>query len=277
MGIDIAYYVRVDFEGFKAIVDTLGGVVLDVERRMYYEDNAQGLKIDLQKGLQRLNGEQALQYVRYRSDGMGDVSLVDANRQEYAGRVQRQLKFVRAMFQQALSPRNVLNAAELIRQMQKAVRTNMPIDVALVLAAQFRDVGIQELETAILPGAGGVVGGASYWVVNEAKAQEVVNRLILRRRDMVRVEVLNGNGINGTASRVADYLRNQGFEVVAVGNADRFDYPATTVIPRRGRTASAERVATVLGGRVQNGGLRMPGTRSADADVIVIVGRDYSI
>lgn len=277
LGIDIAYYVRVDFEGFKAIVDTLGGVVLDVERRMYYEDNAQGLKIDLQKGLQRLNGEQALQYVRYRSDGMGDVSLVDANRQEYAGRVQRQLKFVRAMFQQALSPRNVLNAAELIRQMQKAVRTNMPIDVALVLAAQFRDVGIQELETAILPGAGGVVGGASYWVVNEAKAQEVVNRLILRRRDMVRVEVLNGNGINGTASRVADYLRNQGFEVVAVGNADRFDYPATTVIPRRGRTASAERVATVLGGRVQNGGLRMPGTRSVDADVIVIVGQDYSI
>ena len=105
LGVDIAYYVRVDYEGFKSIVDTLGGVVIDVERRMFYEDKAQGLRIDLQRGLQRLNGEQALQYVRFRSDGMGDVSLVDPAGGEYAGRVERQLKFVRAMFKQALSAR----------------------------------------------------------------------------------------------------------------------------------------------------------------------------
>ena len=202
LGVDIAYYVRVDYEGFKSIVDTLGGVVIDVERRMYYEDKAQGLKIDLQRGLQRLNGEQALQYVRFRSDGMGDVSLVDPAGGEYAGRVERQLKFVRAMFKQALSARSVLNAPELISKFQGAVQTNIPPDVALRLAMQFKDVTSHEMQTAVLPGEGTTVGGVSYWVVNQPKAQEVVNKLIVRRPDMVRVEVLNGNGVDGTASQV---------------------------------------------------------------------------
>ena len=96
---------------------------------------------------------------------------------------------------------------------------------------QFKDVTSHEMQTAVLPGEGTTVGGVSYWVVNQPKAQEVVNKLIVRRPDMVRVEVLNGNGVDGTASQVADVLRRKGFEVVAVGNADRFDYPATTVIP----------------------------------------------
>src|SRR5690606_29379418 len=75
LGIAIDHYVRVDFAGFEALIDALGGVVIDVEKRMYYEDHAQGLVIDLQPGLQLLDGAKALQYVRYRSDGYGDVTL----------------------------------------------------------------------------------------------------------------------------------------------------------------------------------------------------------
>jgi len=181
LGVKVDYYVRVDFEGFKAIVDTLGGVVIDVERRMYYEDKAQGLKIDLQKGLQRLNGEQALQYVRYRSDGMGDVTLVNAAQGEYAGRVERQLKFVRALAKQAVTAKAVVNAPELISQLMRAVATDMPLDIAIRLAMLVKESASQEIEAAVLPGAGAMVGGASYWLVNEAKAREVVERLILRR------------------------------------------------------------------------------------------------
>src|SRR5690606_33450199 len=63
-GVDVDYYVRLDFEGFQRIVDTLGGVVIDVERAMHYSDSAQGLYIDLKPGIQLLDGAQALQYVR---------------------------------------------------------------------------------------------------------------------------------------------------------------------------------------------------------------------
>lgn len=272
LGVDIDYYVRVDFDGFRAIVDALGGVVLDVERRMYYEDKAQGLKIDLQQGLQRLNGDQALQYVRYRSDGMGDISLVDPVKGEYAGRVERQLKFVRALARQAISIQAVLNAPELVTQLLRTVSTDMPPDVAVRLALLGKQMAVQDVETAVLPGTGATVGGASYWLVNEAKMKEVVNKLVLRRSDMVRVQVLNGSGIDGQAARAADVLRREGFEVVTVGNADRFDYETTVVIPRPGRTAEAERVAGVLGGRVQ--GPEPAAGGQSGADVTVIIGRD---
>ncbi len=251
LGVEIPYYVRIDYEGFKAIVDTLGGVVIDVERRMYYEDRAQGLKIDLQRGLQRLNGDQALQYVRYRSDGMGDVSLVDP----VQGSLRRQggaaAQVCAGAGQAALSARHLVNAPELISQLFDAVDTNIPPDVALRLLMLVKDASPQDIATAVLPGEGATVGGASYWVVNRPKAQEVINKLIIRRGDMVRVEVLNGNGIDGTASRVADLLRQQGFEVVAVSNADRFDYATTAVIPRQvDLIQAAEQVAGVIGGQV---------------------------
>src|SRR5690606_13458695 len=64
LGIEIDYYVRIDYEGFETIIDTLGGVVIDVERPMRYVDRAQGLDIDLKPGVQLLNGKQALDYVR---------------------------------------------------------------------------------------------------------------------------------------------------------------------------------------------------------------------
>ena len=90
LGIDIDYYVVVDFAGFEHIVDTLGGVEIDVEKRMRYQDRAQGLHIDLHPGRQVLDGRQALNYIRYRADGLGDVSLVDPVQELYVGRGQRQ-------------------------------------------------------------------------------------------------------------------------------------------------------------------------------------------
>ncbi|MGE5396332.1 MAG: LCP family protein, partial [Chitinophagales bacterium] len=84
--INIDGYIQVDFEGFEDLIDTMGGVDLSVEKRMYYpaED------IDLMAGKQHLDGHDALAYVRYRSDGMGDI-----------GRIQRQQKFMRAFIRQA--------------------------------------------------------------------------------------------------------------------------------------------------------------------------------
>lgn len=278
LGIAIDHYVRVDFAGFEALIDALGGVVIDVEKRMYYEDHAQGLVIDLQPGLQLLDGAKALQYVRYRSDGYGDVTLVNPATDEYAGRVERQLKFARALIQQALSVKNLLNAPQLLDELRGVVTSDLSVPEALSLLMAVRDLRAGQVETAVLPGAAQTVGGASYWVVDAGKARELVDRMIARRGDVVRVEVLNGNGVSGIASRVAEELRRQGFHVVAVGNADHFEYETTAVIAHRGASGSAEEVAKALGKGVAMA--EEPGFQpiySTDADVTVILGRDYRI
>lgn len=277
LDVDIDYYVRVDFEGFESIIDTLGGVVIDVEKRMWYEDKAQGLLIDLRPGLQRLSGDQALQYVRYRSDGLGDVSLVDPAEGEYGGRVERQLKLIKAVVNQAFTAKNILNAPQLVSDLRGTVSANIPPDVALNLVMGLSDISPSKIKTAILPGHTETIAGASYWNPDLGKTKEIVNKLILRIPDMVRVEVLNGNGISGAASVVANRLRESGFEVVSVGNADRFDYRTTAVIPRGGHVDEAHRVAEALGAQIHaSSESGVERGSSNDADVVVIVGRDMT-
>ena len=93
LGVDVHHYVTINFSGFERFIDALGGVEVEIQRPMRYDDFAQGLHIDLPAGRQVLNGRQALHYVRYRADGLGDVSLVDPAREVYDGRVRRQLEF----------------------------------------------------------------------------------------------------------------------------------------------------------------------------------------
>jgi len=76
LGIPIDYYVTIDFAGFYKIVDAVGGVDVDVEKRMYYEDPYDELVIDIQPGMQHMNGKTAIQYVRYR-DSEGDIGRIE--------------------------------------------------------------------------------------------------------------------------------------------------------------------------------------------------------
>jgi hypothetical protein len=91
-----------------------------------------------------------------------------------------------------------------------------------------------------------------------------------REGRVIRVQVLNGSGEGGEGSRVAAFLREGGFHVVEVGNADLSDYPATLVVARRTDPSAARAVARYLGG--------LPMIRqawSSDlAEVTVVLGRD---
>lgn len=82
----IERYVRVSSSAFRELVDLLGGVEVFVPRAMSYTDSAQKLKINLAKGWQTLNGEQAEQFARFRNDGLGDI-----------GRIQRQQSLIQAI------------------------------------------------------------------------------------------------------------------------------------------------------------------------------------
>lgn len=89
---------------------------------------------------------------------------------------------------------------------------------------------------------------------------------------VIRVQVLNGSGEGGIASRVASYLRDGGFQVVEVKNADRSDYFATLVVARREDSAAARAVARYLGGPPV---IRQAWTLDL-ADVTVVLGSDRS-
>ncbi|MFH1361468.1 MAG: LCP family protein, partial [bacterium] len=100
--IDIPYYVSVNLSGITNIIDELGGITIDVEKRMYYVDHAGGLYIDLQPGMQKLSGEKAMGYLRYRRDG-GDFK-----------RIARQQKFLRCLGNEILKKEHILSTPKLL-------------------------------------------------------------------------------------------------------------------------------------------------------------------
>jgi polyisoprenyl-teichoic acid--peptidoglycan teichoic acid transferase len=140
--IKIPFTVAINMDGLAKIIDTLGGLTINVEKRMYYVDYAGGLFVDLYPGIQHLNGRQALGYVRFRHDATGDI-----------GRIVRQQKFVQALANRIITKKNVLSAPKVIISLLSNVNTNMQVRQILGMSLSMRqsfDMG--GIKTTSLPG-----------------------------------------------------------------------------------------------------------------------------
>lgn len=143
LGFDIPYHVVIDLQGFRHIIDTLGGVEIDVDRAIddlrYPDDDFGYAPVSIPAGRQRLNGELALAYARSRNDDP-----------EYDfGRSKRQQRLMLALKRQFLQPSTLLRVPVLAGQLQDTVSTNFPLASVPSLAR----LGLQIDESRIVTGA----------------------------------------------------------------------------------------------------------------------------
>lgn len=163
LDVKIPYYVVMDFNGFKGIIDTLGGVTLDVEQRMYYPEE----DINLYPGVQRLNGSDALAYVRFRHYLRGDID-----------RIEKQKKFLLALADEVLEFKTVTRLPKLIPQIQNCVQTNFTSGEMLALARYAPKLNAQEMVLTTLPGDFLELEQGSYWQAKEHMAKGLLDRLL---------------------------------------------------------------------------------------------------
>lgn len=175
-GIKIDKYIIVHDDAVEKIVDALGGIPIYVEKPMKYHDWAGHLHIDLNKGENLLNGKQAVGYLRYRKDGLGDI-----------GRTQRQQWFLRSLFDKLHSPQIITKMPEVLNICNSYVKTDMSFYELSQYAAFARSVDENKIEIATLPGAPNQKGYISYWILDPQKTQEVIDRMIYR--DKVAADV----------------------------------------------------------------------------------------
>ena len=165
--IPIEGYVVLDFEAVRAVVDALGGITVEVDKRMRYSDPYQDLVIDLEPGRQRLSGEQALGFVRYRSDARGDLA-----------RVERQRAFIGALVAELGKPSTWPRLPAAYHALRAHIETNLNdiellrFGLACALTAQRGVAG----ET--LPGRSATRGGASYWLHDPDATPAAVHQLL---------------------------------------------------------------------------------------------------
>ncbi|MCJ7752680.1 MAG: LCP family protein, partial [Armatimonadetes bacterium] len=165
LGIPFDYYVEVNVAGLADLVDAIGGIDVEVEKRMHYRDRSQNLLIDLQPGLQHLTGEQAVGYVRFRHDAMGDL-----------GRIERQRKFLRLVTSELLSPENVSRLPKLADTFVETVETNLTVRDILSLKRIIERVGPDAIKMASLPVHPRMIGGQSVLELDADEVQQTVDR-----------------------------------------------------------------------------------------------------
>ena len=162
-GVKIPFTVAINIDGLAKVIDTLGGLTIDVEKRMYYVDYAGGLFVDLYPGVQHLNGRQALGYVRFRHDATGDI-----------GRILRQQKFMQALAAKIINKKDVLSAPKVIMSLLSNVNTNMSVRQILGLSLAMRqsfDIG--NIEMTSLAGDPVMIDKVFYFKASPAEAERI--------------------------------------------------------------------------------------------------------
>ncbi len=206
-GIKIDRYIIVHDEAVEKIVDALGGIPIYVEKRMYYHDYAAKLHIDLQKGNTVLNGKQAVGYLRYRKDGLGDI-----------GRTQRQQWFMKSLFERLHSPQVITKIPEVLNVMNNYIKTDMSFYELSQYAAMARSIDENKIEIATLPGSPNQRGYISYWILDPVKTQEMINRMIYRIKPQIssskfKAGIMYSPKREDDAVALKEKLNDLGFEV----------------------------------------------------------------
>lgn len=149
LGRPISHHVIVNLSAIRRLADALGGIDVDVPKRMVYVDNTQGLNIDLQPGLQTLKGRDLEGFLRFRHDEMGDI-----------GRIERQQLALKALFRKLTRPEQLVRLPMLLSMAGKDVQTDLgPMELGGLITA----MGTTTLDVERLGGRPFDQDGISYW------------------------------------------------------------------------------------------------------------------
>ena len=220
--LDIRWYVAVNFEGFRRVIDTLGGVTVNVQTPVVDDrfpgDSGRLTRIYIPAGIQHMNGSQALAYARSRH-GSTDFD-----------RGQRQQRVLLSLKEQADYGRLIARLPDLVAALKTAVKTDIPVvqlPQLLQLASSVDSASIRSYVFAPpLYGTEGYPNGVYKLEPNVARIRAAVAEAFqvdpAREADREKVGaenatawVLNGSGERGQASRIAAWLSFQGLNASA--------------------------------------------------------------
>ena len=273
IGLKVDFYGRVDFHGLEEIIDTMGGIVVDVDRPIkddeYPTENYGVERLYVPAGLQYMDGHLALRYARSRH-----------SENDFA-RMRRQQRVLFAIRQRALQLNMLLRAPQLVGQARDMVSTDLSLDQLVRLAKLAQQIDSEHVHSLVIDAnyVREVIlrDGADVLVPDKDRIRRAVASLVagMNPQQAARIEVLNGSGRPGLAADTAKYLLNLGYDVVRIDDADRSDYAESVLEVPAGRRSLAEDLAATL--KLTRWTPRDARSTGDDVDVRIIVGREFRI
>jgi polyisoprenyl-teichoic acid--peptidoglycan teichoic acid transferase len=289
LGVDINYYAQIDFSAFENFINQIGGVNVDVPYELTVDPIGPGNTVTLPQGVQHLDGPTALAYARNRDTFGADFDRAD-----------RQQQVVMAVFDQITSlgtlPKLIANAPTIYNNIRYGIHTNLNLKEAISLAwtaAQIprenikrgiigpnettrsfspdgMDILLPDMEAVravrdqVFSTTSGVAPVATVYVSNPEE---------LRQAEAATVSVLNATTTAGLASQTADYLRNQGINVMVTGNADE-QSDTTVIIDYTGKPYTVQYLVELL--NIQPNSIFSRYDPNSQTDIAILLGKDWA-
>jgi LCP family protein required for cell wall assembly len=283
-------YIILRIDATKDFINAIGGLDVNVDEEMNYDDSWGHLHIHFHPGLQHMNGDQAVSFARFRHDACSDPC-----------RIKRQQMIEQLAIEKLKSQKfnDLAHIAELINVIRRDVITNLTTPEMTSLAWHFKNISLANVKQTQIPFKDDVYlsNAGDVLIPDDAKKAEIVADFLgpytaaTPPPDVhvahaatvppanVHVVVQNGSGESGLGKRMADALRARGYVVDSISNADSFDYDTTVIrehskVPGVGeqvRSQIALKTATVTPAP------QASAKAAADSsDVTVIVGKDFA-
>ncbi|MFC2037700.1 LCP family protein [Chloroflexota bacterium] len=304
--IPIDYYIMVDFQAFVEIVDTLGGIDVNVPTALHdtkYPDPKPGdpyayKTIHFDPGWQSMDGIRALEYARSR------MSTSDFDR------AKRQQMILVAIRNKALNLNLLPKLPTLARTMADKIKTDMTMDEMLALARMAPQFDANSIKSAVIQKPmvygfrredGAAVQLPKWDLINPVIAELFAGPVVPVQaeptptlapptptptmapvqvqefqelaQEGARIAIQNGTTEPNFAAQVAAALMQQGYQVVEFGDGDRTDYPATVIVDYTGKNYTLARLVEIF--QVMPENVRSSPNLRSQVDIRVIVGQDF--
>ena len=271
LGITVNYTVKVSYAAFRSVIDSIGGVDMDIERDMIYDDDGQNLHINFKGGTKvHLDGQKAEEFFRWRKNNDG-TGLATGD----IGRIENQHKFLQKVVKKCANPLILIRMPKILGAVGSNIETNMGAFSIIGYAFKFA-IHKSKMEIATLEGTPKMIKNQSYLVLDDAKNKTLIDSLkegsnsetSSWNKSSQKILVLNGTTSNGLAAKVKEKLQASGYKNVETGNTSE---TKKTII----KTNSKD-IKNSIGDIINKSKSSSLPDEYSGYDAVIILGSDYT-
>lgn len=277
LGIEINNYAKIDYEGFRKVIDAIGGVEMDITRNMNYDDPSQNLHIHFQKGTTvHLDGKKAEEFFRWRKNNNG-TGFADGD----LGRIENQHKFISKVVEKVKSPSIIPKIPNILSTIPDYVETDMSPEEIIKYGYAVTKGDKSSINMITLQGEAKYIGNVSYFIYDREKNRDIVYTLKAGEtsqkdnnteidKSEIKIKVLNGTKVNGLAADCERKLKEMGYSNIVTGNGERRDFTKVRL----------KKDSSISTGEIENY-LNIPNIEKniqsdENFDIIILLGKDFA-
>ncbi|MBK5241572.1 LCP family protein [Clostridium sp.] len=272
LGIQIEYYGKINYEGFRSVIDAIGGVDMYIERTMDYDDSAQDLSIKFEKGTTvHLDGEKAEEFFRWRKNNDGS-GFAEGD----IDRIKNQQKFINKVMEKIKSPMILIKIPSILSAVQKNVETNMGANDIIKYGSTFATMNGDDISMDTIGGESKYIDNLSYYIYDEEKNKDIMAKLRNGSvqsidKSKLKIKVLNGTKKVGLASDFSKYLKENGYNEVVIGNGEATSETIVSV------NENSKDLINDFKNDFKINNIKISTSIEGEFDIIVLLGEDHEL